>query len=305
MNDQTIATSNPIQRAGGIPRLAMINSFAGFGHISTTIALPVISVMQVHVCPVPTSVLSNHLAFPVCHRTDYTCQMPGYLNAWEQLGLTFDGLYCGFLGSVDQIAIVKDFVEGPMLQASGQPSVFLLDPVMGDNGRTFSTITSQHCLHMKELASLADLLTPNITEACILTDTPYKEGNWSLSQLEEICRKLSALKQSAYTAQSTPCSNKMNIVITGLEDGNQIMNYIWENGIGSTYCVEKAGPSRNGTGDLFASILAADAMHGVPLTESVRKAADFVALCIKGSHEAGIPIKEGVIFEKYLSLLCR
>ena len=99
---------NTTDHKGGefVPRLAMINDIAGFGRCSTTVSLPVISVMKVQVCPVPTSVLSNHLGFPLCHFDDYTSHMRDYIKVWNELGLTFDCLYCGFLGNEEQIDIV-------------------------------------------------------------------------------------------------------------------------------------------------------------------------------------------------------
>lgn len=279
-------------KAGGLPRLAVINSFAGFGRCSTTISLPVISVMKVQVCPVPTSVLSNHLAFPHVFFDDYTDHMRDILHTWEKLDLSFDGLYCGFLGSVDQIEIVQEFLNSSILRKNKAKPFFLLDPVMGDNGKTYSSITQEHCNALKKLAACADLLTPNITELCRLTDTPYREGPWTCEDLRTLCELLASRS-----------SKSMRIVVTGLQENDHILNYIWEEG-NLTVCKNKiAGTSRHGTGDLFASILAADAMHEVPLAVSVQKAADFISLCIKGSDEAGTPLKEGILFEKYLSCL--
>lgn len=272
------------RKSGGIPRLAMINDIAGFGRCSTTVALPVISAMQVQVCPVPTSILSNHLGFSPCYFDDYTSHMREYLHAWKQLGLSFDGLYCGFLGSVEQIAIVEEFLK------DFGPPFFLLDPVLGDHGKAYATVTSAHCQRMRELMGHADIITPNITEACLLTDTPFSTEVWRDYELQQICEKLSAF-----------CPG--SIVITGLQNGAYFLNYIWQKGRRHTCTSSRAGHSRPGTGDLFASILAADALNGVPLEASVQKAADFTALCIQGSEEAGVPVKEGVIFEKYLHRL--
>lgn len=274
-----------------VPRLAMINDIAGFGRCSTTVSLPVISVMGVQVCPMPTSILSNHLGFSTCYFDDYTRHMREYLHGWEQLGISFDGLYCGFLGSVEQIAIVEEFLDGPLMQdgRSGH-SPFLLDPVMGDHGKAYSTVTPGHCAKMKELAYRADILTPNITEACLLTGTPYREEGWTDHELTGICRLLAG-------------GRPVKIVITGLRHHCAYRNYIWENENRSSYEAPAAGASRPGTGDLFASVLAADALNGVPFAASVKKAADFTALCIRGSEEAGVPAQEGVIFEKYLGSL--
>lgn len=264
-----------------LPRLAMINSMAGYGGISTCVALPVISAMKVQVCPVPTSILSNHLAFEVFHYQDFTPQMRDYIGAWKSLDLSFDGLYCGFLGSVEQMEIVEDFLE------NFAPPLFLLDPVMGDNGKAYSTITSEHVAHMRNLIGKAHIITPNITEACLLTDTPYKDGVWDEHELHALCSNLSALT----------CAR---IVITGLEKDGLLMNYIWQNGKANTYCVPKAGRSRHGTGDLFASILVASALNGIDFEASVKKAADFISVCIHGSEKADIPPLEGVCFEQYL-----
>lgn len=186
-------TSDRNAQKGGdfVPRLAMINDIAGFGRCSTTVSLPVISVMKVQVCPVPTSVLSNHLGFPLCHFDDYTSHMRDYIKVWGELGLTFDGLYCGFLGNEEQIDIVREFVE------MFRPPLFLLDPVMGDHGRAYSSITEMHVQKMKELLPLADIITPNITESCLLTGTPWKDGEWTLQELSGLCERLADICQTA------------------------------------------------------------------------------------------------------------
>lgn len=282
---------NTTTHKGGdfVPRLAMINDIAGFGRCSTTVSLPVISVMKVQVCPVPTSVLSNHLGFPLCHFDDYTSHMRDYIKVWNELGLTFDGLYCGFLGNEEQIDIVREFVE------MFRPPLFLLDPVMGDHGRAYSSITETHVQKMKELLPLADIITPNITEACLLTGTPWKDGEWTMQELSGLCEKLASLCLKDSVGAS--------IVITGIRQGDSLVNFLWDDGVYTTVSTPIAGASRPGTGDIFASILAADAVRGETLLTSVQKAANFVGLCIAGSEKAGTPVQEGVVFEKYLAAL--
>jgi len=282
---------NTTAQKGGdfVPRLAMINDIAGFGRCSTTVSLPVISIMKVQVCPVPTSVLSNHLGFPLCHFDDYTSHMRDYIKVWSELGLTFDGLYCGFLGNEEQIDIVREFVE------MFRPPLFLLDPVMGDHGRSYSSITKTHVQKMKELLPLADIITPNITEACLLTGTPWKDGEWTMQELSGLCEKLASLCLKDSVSAS--------IVITGIRQGDSLVNFLWDDGVYTTVASPIAGASRPGTGDIFASILAADAVRGETLLSSVQKAANFVGLCIAGSEKAGTPVQEGVVFEKYLAAL--
>ncbi len=307
-------TSDKNAQKGGdfVPRLAMINDIAGFGRCSTTVSLPVISVMKVQVCPVPTSVLSNHLGFPLCHFDDYTSHMRDYIKVWNELGLTFDGLYCGFLGNEEQINIVREFVE--MFRSP----LFLLDPVMGDHGRAYSSITETHVQKMKELLPLADIITPNITEACLLTGTPWKDGEWTMQELSGLCLKLATLCQTDSTLSlsehfhdasnsvidtSRTVSRRTSIVITGIRQGDSLVNFLWDDGVYTTVSTPIAGASRPGTGDIFASILAADAVRGETLLSSVQKAANFVGLCIAGSEKAGTPVQEGVVFEKYLAAL--
>ena len=308
-------TSNYFSGAA-LPRLAMINSFAGFGRCSTTISLPVISAMQVQVCPVPTAILSNHLAFPKCHHVDYTPHVRDYINTWKELKVSFDGLYCGFLGNGELVEIVEQFV------ADFKPPVFLLDPVMGDNGRKYSSVTDAHCDALRRLAKHATLLTPNLYEACLLTGMEYSEMQEAFTQVQvgEGITKGVRFEDVRYEDRKTENGRTVanaidelfrklraicpgDIVISGIEQGDTLANYILQGDRINTYATTKAGGPHHGTGDLFASILIADALHNEDLITSVEKAADFVALCIRGTESAGAPEIEGVLFEQFLGHL--
>ena len=226
--------------------------------------------------------------------------MRDYIKVWKELGLTFDGLYCGFLGNEEQIDIVREFVE------MFRPPVFLLDPVMGDHGWAYSSITETHIQKMKELLPLADIITPNITEVCLLTGTPWKDGEWTMTELAGLCKRLADLCQQAGKVPVGTVSDGSagaSIVITGIRQGDSLVNFLWDDGVYTTYATPIVGASRPGTGDIFASILAADAVRGETLLSSVQKAANFVGLCIAGSEKAGTPVQEGVVFEKYLAAL--
>lgn len=279
-------TTSKYHSRGGVPRLAMINDISGFGRCSATVSLPVISAIGVQVCPVPTSILSNHLGFPICHMDDYTPHMRDYILTWKQLGLSFDGLYCGFLGNEAQIAIVEEFLD------IFRPPLFLLDPVMGDHGKKYSSVTEAHCIGLRRLACRADILTPNLTEACLLAGIPYEGSDLAGFDLSGF--DLSGL-QSRLTEL---CPG--DLVITGLRQGNFFLNICREKGLDTVCRTPVTGRSRPGTGDLFASVLVAEMLHGREFAPSVRKAAEFVALCIKGTEDAHIPVQEGVLFEKYL-----
>lgn len=269
------------------PRLAMLNSFAGFGRISTTVALPIISALKVQVCPIPTSVLSNHLAFPACHKQDFTEHIIDFIRTWEQLGLRFDGLYCGYLSNREQMDSVEYFLNSSLLK---EDAFITIDPVMGDHGKAYSTVTTKHVEQMKQLIRRAHLITPNLTELCMLTDTPYREDCWDEKTLADLCAFLDT-------------TNQMQIVVTGIETDTGFTVFIWNKGNVSSIHFPSAGASRHGTGDIFASILSANALKKVPLEKSCKQAVDFISTCLRDSEEAGIPPLEGVLFEQNLSRL--
>lgn len=268
------------------PKIAMINDLTGFGRCSTTVALPVMSACKVQVCPVPTSIFSNHPGFQTFTYTDYTDEMENYLTGWEKLSLSFDGIYCGYLGSIRQMDIVTDFIQNTSAKQ------VLIDPVMGDHGKAYRTITPEFCDSMKHFIHSASIITPNLTEACLLTNTPYPSKCLVEGELCAIIERLHELGPN-------------KIVITGIlnEAKTTLTNFVFD-GL-SHYSVTQniEGESRPGTGDIFASILAADSVNGISLVDSVKRAAAFVSICTKNSSLAGVPLQEGVIFENYLDLL--
>lgn len=251
--------------------------------------LPILSAMGIQCCPVPTSILSNHTGFPVYYFDDYTDHMEPYIEKWKELGLTFDGIATGFLGSERQIEIVKD-----MIAAFRTPGTkVLVDPIMGDHGIAYATYTPSMCSRMRELAAMADILTPNLTEACILADVPYESGEMSYEALAGLVRRLQKLGPSA-------------VVITGIRKGPDLVNAMAEGeGEVSFLSRKAAGEERPGTGDVFSSIIAGGCIRGWSLKRSVNLAADFVRDCIVRSGELQIPVKNGVCFELLLGSLCQ
>ena len=270
-------------------KIAMINDLSGYGRCSLTVALPILSAMGIQCCPVPTSILSNHTGFPVYYFDDYTDHMEPYIEKWKELGLTFDGIATGFLGSERQIEIVKD-----MIAAFRTPGTkVLVDPIMGDHGIAYATYTPSMCSRMRALAAMADILTPNLTEACILADVPYESGEMSYEALAGLVRRLQKLGPSA-------------VVITGIRKGSDLVNAMAEGeGEVSFLSREAAGEERPGTGDVFSSIIAGGCIRGWSLKRSVNLAADFVRDCIVRSGELQIPVKNGVCFELLLGSLCQ
>lgn len=294
-------------------KMAMINDLTGFGHCSLAVAIPIISVMGVQACPVPTGIFSNHMAFPEWHYTDFTHEMSSYLSVWERLFLSFDGISCGFLGNEALIPTLSGFFR-QQKEACG--TCILLDPVMGDHGRAYSSVTPSYQKALTGLCSLADILTPNLTEACFLTGTAYPEELLTaLSGLPSVSGTLPFI-QSGASGRLQPLLSLLSgmaaklhgmgiskVAITGIKIGNFFGNYVSASGSGNLLFSPAGGPSRPGTGDIFAAILSADAVKGVPFTDSVKKAAEFVRICTEGSAALNIPIVEGVCLEQYLSLL--
>ena len=260
-------------------KIAVINDIAGYGRCAMTVLLPIISYMGVQACPLLTSVFSSNTAFPDFYMDDYTDRMEAYIESWEKIGLRnrFDGIATGYLGSVRQIEIVRRFVK----EFSREGTLVIVDPVMGDQ--------------LRKLVALANIVTPNLTEACHLADMPYKEKGWKRKELFEMADCLSAMGPS-------------HVVITGIPQGEYIANYVYvktEAGDPAAQMirVHRAGEERCSTGDVFSAIVAADALNGVPFDKSVRKASGFVKQCIEKALELGTPPAEGVPYELVLHRL--
>ena len=267
-------------------KIAIINDMSGFGRCSIAVELPIISHMKVQCCPVPTSIFSNHTAYESFYFEDFTEQMIPYIEEWKKLDLKFEGICSGFLGSARQIEIVRNFFK----YFKSQNTIVIVDPIMGDDGEPYATYTEEMCQQMKHLIPYADIITPNLTEACILTDTPYKK-RWKLKELSQLVKKLEDM-------------GPKKIVITGIPQGSYIANYCYETGREpSIIKTHKVGTSRCGTGDIFSSIVAADAINGVEFYTSVRKASLFIKKCILKSIELNIPLTDGVCFEEILHKL--
>ncbi|MDO4960837.1 MAG: pyridoxamine kinase [Eubacteriales bacterium] len=278
-------------------KLAVINDLSGYGRCSLAVAIPVISALGVQACAVPTSILSNHTGFPKEYKFDFTDHMSPYMDAWQELGLEFDGIVTGYMNDPAQVDAAAAFIEA---FRSSETTVFV-DPAMADHGKLYRGFTPAYAEYIKDkLIRHATVIKPNITEACILSGYDYDEvmstvGDHTMRRLKShlinIVEKLRELGPS-------------DIVITGVDRGERILNTLAdENGV-KFISVKKTGANRPGTGDIFSSIVAASLIQGLGLEHAVRKACEFIAASISVSEEAGIPVNEGVMFEKVLSKLC-
>ena len=265
-------------------KIAVINDFCGFGRCSIAASLPIISAMKIQCCPLPTSNFSNHTGFESFYYTDYTEHMNLYMDEWKKLDLQFEGILTGFLGSPEQIGIVKRFLE----LFKTENNITVIDPVMGDYGKLYPTYSPNLAEQMNSLVPYADILTPNLTEACILTGTEY-HPDMNENELFVLCSKLADM-------------GPKKIVVSGLERGDSLENYIFEAGKTPQIILEhKVGPFRSGTGDVFSSIIAADAVNGVEFADSIRHASSFIAKVLRRTIELDLPKTDGICFEEYLT----
>lgn len=264
-------------------KIAVINDFSGFGRCSIAVCLPIISAMKIQCCPLPTAIFSNHTGFESFFLKDCTEYMEPYAEEWKKLDLRFDGIMTGFLGSCRQIEIVSRFFG----HFHTDSCTALIDPVMGDYGELYPTYSEALAESMHELVRFADILTPNLTEACILTGRTYRE-DFTEAELESIAGELSDMGPE-------------KVVISGLSDGCDLLNYVYQSGCRPEMIREhKVGGFRSGTGDVFSSIIAADAVNGWDFAESVRHASSFIAKTLRCTIRRGIPETDGICFEEFL-----
>ena len=184
-------------------KIAVINDLSGYGRCSITAALPVLAALKIQCCPVPTSVLSNHTGFPVYFFDDYTDKMEPYVEKWKELGLSFDGIVSGFLGSERQIEIVSGFID----DFGTEDNMVVIDPVLGDNGNLYSTMDQGLVEGMKRLLTKADIITPNFTEVSLLLGEEYKQTTTD-EEIKEWVKRLSDMGPDIIVVTSVPDKEK-------------------------------------------------------------------------------------------------
>ena len=283
-------------------KIAVLNDLSGMGKCSLTAAIPVISVMGIQACPLPTAVLSAQTGFPSYYCDDYTDRMDAIMEEWKKMDFYPDGIYTGFLADARQADKAVEFIE----QFAKEDTKILIDPVMGDNGEEYPIYTEALCEKMRILVRRATVITPNLTEALLLlygaqrAHVLWKE----LSLMDE--ERL--LKFTESTGKELSKEFDTEVVITGIdlparENHQEIGNLICQDGVQTWVSTVKEGGSYSGTGDLFASVLSAGMVKGMDTVDSVRKAVKFLS---KGIHDAVLECtdrNEGICFERYLSEL--
>ena len=275
------------QRKGAyIPRVAAVHDMCGYGKCSLGVAIPVLSAAGIDVCPVPTALFSAHTKFPKFFMHDTTDMLKDYLDAWKEEGIDLDGVYSGFLGSAEQVAVIQ------RLYREYPHALHIVDPVMGDGGQKYPTYTDELCRAMAGLVDGADVLTPNLTEASILTGIAYEGQDVDEAFVQKNADKL--LEMGAKT-----------VVLKGVvHAGEQVIrNYIASAADGGELeeiTSELLPYMLHGTGDLFASGLTAAIYTGRDLREAVEFAGELVRDAMKITREQPDYEVRGVSFEPVL-----
>lgn len=272
-----------------VPRVAAVHDMCGYGNCSLTAAIPILSAAGCDVCPVPTALFSAHTRYSVFTFHDTTEILDGYLDAWRKENVDLDGVYSGFLGSAEQVTIIK------RLYSQYPHALRLVDPVMGDGGEIYATYTPELCEAMGTLVDGADVLMPNLTEASILTKRTYPGRDLSDAEVDDMIDALLDL-------------GAKNVVLKGIDhDDGTIRNYVASADSGASGKQELAHIKlpfmTHGTGDAFASALCGALMAGRPLAESAHIAGEFVRHAMKNTQYQPHHDERGVSFELNLDEL--
>lgn len=266
-------------------RVAAIHDLSGFGKCSLTVALPILSAAGLETSALPTAVLSTHTGGISGYTyRDLTEDMLPFMRHWKDLDIRFDAIYSGFLGSFEQLGIVKDFFS----LFKRNDNLILVDPVMADNGELYKIFTPAFARGMRSLCEKADIIVPNLTEAALLLDEPYHAGPYTKAYIESVLRQLSQLGPS-------------QIVLTGV--------YFDENELGAAtydarrdrteYILSDRIPGYyHGTGDVFASALLSGLLNNFNLERSAEIAVRFTTESILRTFKAQTDYRFGVNFEQ-------
>lgn len=273
-------------------RLLAIHDISCFGKCSLTVALPIISASGIETSAMPTAVLSTHTGgFSNFTYRDLTEDLLPIARHWKSLNLEFDAIYTGFLGSFEQINIVSEIFD--MFKTNN--TIILVDPVMADYGKLYSIFPEEFPDEMIKLCKKADIIIPNITEACLMLHEEYKDGPYTESYISNILHKLSSI-----------CNNK--IVLTGVHFNTDNLGVATYNV--KKNCIEYAFAKRiegmyHGTGDIFGSALISALLNGKKLRDSAQVAVDFTASSIQKTAEAKTDLRFGVNFEETIPFLIK
>jgi pyridoxine kinase len=271
-------------------RILSVQDISCFGKCSNTVALPVLSAADIEAVILPTALLSNHTGFDGYTFLDLTEEMHRIQEEWVRTGLKFDVIYTGYFGSAEQLSDIAAHREA-LLKPDGW---MLVDPVLGDRGRLYSIYDDGFVRAMRQFCRGADLITPNVTEACLLADIPYEGDAYDAGRMQTLLDTLQALTGGT-------------VVITGVRFGEAEIGVVCrEKGEEKSYTMSspRSDAPLHGTGDVFTAALAAYCMNGFPLREALTRTLRFVYAAVRDTEAEMDGHWYGVKFEGSLALLC-
>lgn len=265
-----------------------VHDISCVGRCSLTVALPILSHFGLETRVLPTALLSTHTGgFTGFTYLDLTDEMKQIMTAWQPLDLKFDGIYSGFMASAEQIDVLKTLIK----TYKTKENLIIIDPVMADNGELYSVFDRNFVKKMGELVAYADVLTPNITEACLLTDTPYPAGLHDAALIETLLNKLheKGAKTIVLTGVKTH-EEQIGIAVSTKNHPNH----------SECYMAQEIKGAYHGTGDIFGSVLSAELLRGQSTLDAAKTAVDFVVSSILATPVSNDK-RYGVEFEQVLA----
>ena len=271
-------------------RILTIQDISCVGKCSLTVALPIISAMGVEAAILPTAVLSTHTMFKNFTVKDLTDQIKPITNHWKQENVDFGAIYTGYLGSFEQIDLMKELFD----EFKTESNILFVDPAMADNGKLYPAFDEAFAKYMATLCGKADIIVPNITEACFITGMEYRteyDEDYIKEMLNNLCRL--GAKISLLTGVS-------------FEEGKTgVMGYDSEKAEYFYYSHAKLPVSYHGTGDIFSSTCVGAMMNGLDWKDAAKVAADYTAECIRLTLEDPSKPWYGVNFEQAIPYLVK
>lgn len=270
-----------------VRRIAAIHDLSGIGRTSLMAVIPILSTMGFNVCPLPTAILSNHSQYPDFSFLDLTEEMPRIIDQWEKLGVTFDAIYTGYMGSPRQIEIVCGFIE----RFRTADTLVVVDPVLGDNGHLYSKMTQEMVEEMRRLACRADVLTPNLTEAFALLDCPYKT-DCTTEELKDLIAELSEMGPDTVIITGVPVPGQSGLTSVIARSKSDLRT--WK--VTCPYL-----PAHYpGTGDSFTSVITGSLLQGDSLPIALDRAAQFILQGIRSTFGYRMDNRDGILLERVL-----
>lgn len=271
-------------------KVVAIHDLSGIGRVSLTVVIPILTSMGFQVSPLPTAILSNHTQYDDFSFLDLTDEMRKIIVKWEKMGAEFDAFYSGYLGSPQQISIVKEFV----INFRKENNLVVIDPVLGDNGKLYTGFDNTIVDEMRQLINVADVITPNLTEVSYLLDIPFENGN-SKERLKEYLLSLSEKGPQIVIITNVPVPDDPHK--TSVYAYNRKGNRFWK--VTCPYL-----PAHYpGVGDTFTSVVTGALLQGDSLPMALDRAAQFCYQGIRATFGYEYDTKEGILLEKVLPYL--